>query len=146
MTVTVDRFGMHALFYYYYPLLLCSYRNGWQIRKCVLCMTVKIKPIHTISYELKEYMPGILPSLSSLLLLIFLSYFICYPCGLWQFWCSHRQFVIFFIRHGTNTLDFSRVFDKHYEFFQSVWETLWNFSYSVWFEENSPFYFRPLLL
>ena len=35
----------------------------------VLCMTVKIKPIHTISYELNEYMPCCFPSLSSLFLL-----------------------------------------------------------------------------
>ena len=67
MTVPVDWFGMHELFYY--PLLLCLYRNGWQIWKCVLCMTVKIKH-YTISYKLHEYMPSILPSLSSLLLLL----------------------------------------------------------------------------
>ena len=77
MRVPVDRFGMHELFYY--PLLLYSYRNGWQIRKCVLCMTIKIKPIQMISHEL-NYMPCCFPSLSRLFSLILLLYSICQPC------------------------------------------------------------------
>jgi hypothetical protein len=51
-------------------------------------------------------------------------------------------FIFYYFAHGTNTLNFFRVFlntlnffrvfDKHAEFFQSVW-----------FEENSPSYFSP---
>ena len=46
-------------------------RNGWKF-DTALCMTVKIKPNHTISSELNEYMPCCIPSLSSLLSLILL--------------------------------------------------------------------------
>ena len=46
-------------------------QNGWKL-DTVLCMTVKIKPIHTISYKLHEYMPCWFPSLSSLFLLLLL--------------------------------------------------------------------------
>ena len=42
-------------------------------RLAVLCMTVKFEGIHTISYELYEYMPCCFPSLSSLFSLLLLS-------------------------------------------------------------------------
>ena len=70
MSLAVDWLGTVQSIYY--QPFNCSYRNGWQIRKGVHRMTVKIKLIHKISYELHEYMPCCFPSLSSLFLLILL--------------------------------------------------------------------------
>ena len=44
---------------------------------------------------------------------------------------------LYYFAHGTNSLNFFRVFLKHSEFFQSVWFE---------FEENPPFYFLPSII
>ena len=70
--------------------------TGWKF-DAVLCMTVKFKPIHTISYKLNEYMACVAFRLFQAYFRWFYSFNRYDMILLWQFWCSHRQFVIFFI-------------------------------------------------
>ena len=71
-SITISRlwFGMDESIYY--PPLLWPYLRMDEKFDTVLCMAIKIKPVHMISYKLIESMPWILPSCSSLFSLILL--------------------------------------------------------------------------
>ena len=80
----------------------------------VLCMAIKIKPVHTISHKLMESMPWILPSLSSLFLLILL---LLSMLTLLQFSLPSSCVCFYYFAHGTNNLKLFRVFTKQSDFF-----------------------------
>ena len=71
MSLSLDCLGIDQLFRT--KSLLYTYRNGWKNRLPVNRTTVKNEPVHTISYELHQYMPCsiIVLLIQFLLLLLF---------------------------------------------------------------------------
>ena len=111
----------------------------------VLCMAIKIKPVHTISHKLMESMPWILPSLSSLFLLILL---LLSMLALLQFSLPSSCVCFYYFAHRTNNLNLFRVFLKQSDFFRLFLkqsENTPNFLYILFGLTKIPFFIiRPL--
>ena len=90
MSLAVDWLGTVQSIYY--QPFNRSYRNGWQVRKCVLCMTVIIEPLKQIIrvdalflsvsfkpifvlFDLVLYMPALPSGFIAIVACVFLYFF-----------------------------------------------------------------------
>ena len=128
-----------------------SVQNAW----IVLLSTLTLHPskwmtnseVCTLYDRKKEPLLNKLYDISRMLCLVafrlFQAYVCCYCFYNWyaslisSFLLPLLCVCLYYFAHGTNSLNFFRVFLKHSEFFQSVWFE---------FEENPPFYFLPSII